>query len=417
MDINNLTSGERETLMYEVLMVLRTSIPNVTRPSSILINQNQPMTVDDKGSYFDVTAYVRAVDFSGKYLFLGPYFFKANRKGTGWEVSDPHFDCGIDGCFYDIVGFEGSHMKVYNNMVTIDERPVYFAECEGATLREPTENDPGVMIYHMKDGSFIPFYWDNTTQNTTFMERLLEISDLMITTAGKEADAKAAKEAAAAARAAARPAFARQQLAPAKQEAPAAEAPKEAPQKDAFARPAAKSPFSSKTMDDMFIKDEAPETVERPHAFGKTLASTRAAEPEEPAKPAEAPAASPFTRPAARPAAPEPEKEPEKKSPFVPLKNVTPEMEKPKPFDGPGITDAYVPEWSKPQQPAATDDKEPEIKPMTAESLSHLDDWKPYKSRVVIAPEEEVEKYRRLLSIGAITQEEFNLKKKKLLGE
>ena len=54
---------------------------------------------------------------------------------------------------------------------------------------------------------------------------------------------------------------------------------------------------------------------------------------------------------------------------------------------------------------------------MTAESLSHLDDWKPYKSRIVTTPEAEIEKYRKLLSIGAITEDEFEIKKRQLLGD
>ena len=53
---------------------------------------------------------------------------------------------------------------------------------------------------------------------------------------------------------------------------------------------------------------------------------------------------------------------------------------------------------------------------MTAESPSHLDDRKKVRS-VVSSPEEEVEKYKRLLSIGAITADEFELKKRQLLGD
>ncbi len=53
---------------------------------------------------------------------------------------------------------------------------------------------------------------------------------------------------------------------------------------------------------------------------------------------------------------------------------------------------------------------------MTAESLAHIDDLKPVRS-VVSSPEEEVEKYRRLLSIGAITADEFELKKRQLIGD
>ena len=43
MNINMLNSAERETLLLEVLTVLKTSIPNITRPGSVLINQAQMM--------------------------------------------------------------------------------------------------------------------------------------------------------------------------------------------------------------------------------------------------------------------------------------------------------------------------------------------------------------------------------------
>ena len=411
MDINNLTSGERETLMFEVLMKLRTCIPNVTRPSGILMNQNQPMIIEEKGNLYNITANIRAVDFAGKYLFLGPFYFSAKKKGDVWDVSDPRFDSGIDGCYYDIVGYNGSHLKFYKNMVTIDEEPVMFDACDGATLKEPADGQPGIVIYHMKDGSFHPFYWDLTTQNTTFMERLLEISDLMISTANKEAQAAEAKAQAAAARAAARPNFSR----------PAAAVSENSPFK--------KQTFSSRTMDP--IQDEDHDNVEKPHAYGRTLKSIRPEKVEEPEqkKPDAKPVASPFMPkpeedtsdspflPDDRPKRPEAPKE--TKSPFVPLKNVTPEMEKPKKPEGPAIVDTYIPEWHKPYDRAeyeAQQEKEPEIKPMTAESLSHLDDWKPYKSRIVTTPEAEIEKYRKLLSIGAITEDEFEIKKRQLLG-
>ena len=404
MDINNLTSGERETLMFEVLMKLRTCIPNVTRPSSILMNQNKPMTVEEKGSEFKVSAHVRAVDFTGKYLFLGPYYFEAKKNGSGWDVSDPMFDCGVDGCYYDIIGTNGSHLKFYRDMVTVDEKAVMFADCEGATMREPSEEQPGIVIYHMKDGTFTPFYWDSTTQNTPFMYRLIEISDLLISKiaqAAKEAEEKAAKLAA---RAAARPDFSKRNTAAAVSDAGSE-----------TAKP--RSPFSSRTMDP--IAEEQHDSVEKPHAYGRTLASMRPGKetaPETVAKTVEEePSDSPFL-PDTRAKRPEPQPQ---KSPFKPLKNVTPEMEKPKPSEGPAIVDTYIPEWGSKPLPVAPkeEDGEPKIKPMTAESLSHLDDWKPYKSRVVISPEEEVEKYKRLLSIGAITQDEFEIKKKQLLGE
>ena len=420
MDINFLTSGERETLMFEVLMKLRTCIPNVTRPSGILMNQNQPMTVEESGDGFKVTANVRAVDFTGKYLFLGPYFLNAKKNGSGWEVSDPTFDCGVDGCYYDILGLEDSHLKFYKNMVTINEKAVMFEECEGATMREPTDEQPGVVIYHMKDGTFTPFYWDNTIQNTPFMYRLIEISDLLISKIAAEQKAAEEKAAKLAARAAARPDFAKRNAASAGTAAGASASDESGT--DTAARP--RSPFSSRTMDP--IIDEQSDRVEKPHAYGQTLASLRAGRDNAP-EPAAAPVAAPAAKPAeeAQPDSPflpdtrakRPEPQPQK-SPFKPLKNVTPEMEKPKPSEGPAIIDTYVPEWgSKPLPVAPKEDGEPKIKPMTAESLSHLDDWKPYKSRVVISPEEEVEKYRRLLSIGAITQDEFEIKKNQLLGE
>ncbi|MBR6960559.1 MAG: SHOCT domain-containing protein [Clostridiales bacterium] len=72
--------------------------------------------------------------------------------------------------------------------------------------------------------------------------------------------------------------------------------------------------------------------------------------------------------------------------------------------------------FSAPAQNVKTTEDGTVLKPMTAESLAHIDDLKPVRS-VVSSPEEEVEKYRRLLSIGAITADEFELKKRQLIGD
>ena len=345
MNINMLNSAERETLLLEVLTVLKTSIPNITRPGSVLINQAQPLNIEEKDGSYNVTVYVRAVDYAGKYIFLGPFYMNAKMIDGKWSVTDPRFDCGIDGCYYDIVGLNGIHLKFYAHMVVINEEAVYFEKCEGVTLKETDGEAPGVVMYHMKDGTKKPFYWDTTTQNPQFMEKLLQISYLMIDKAQKEAEEKAEK------------------MKDARPGGPAGPAPetitKKPPLRAPVKRPSSASPF---------------------HASAGANA--------EPAKP---------------------------KSPFVPLKNVTPDMEKPAPFDGPGILDTYIPEWSEDTPPYEPDYDAPP-RPMTAESLSHLDDRKKVRS-VVSSPEAEVEKYKRLLSIGAITADEFELKKRQLLGD
>ena len=481
MNINTLNSAERETLMIEALNALRVCIPNITRPAGVLINQNQPLDIEDKGGYYNVTMYVRAVDYSGKYLFLGPFHLTASLDDGHWNVSEPRFDPGIDGCYYDIAGANGSRLKIYRHMVAIDDMPVYFEDCSGVALRDCDGDNNGVVRFDLKDGRFKTFAWNTDTQNSVFMTKVLAICDLMINTAQQEAEAKAKTEAAKAAKQRMmRPAASATPAAPAEGSEPVPAAPVKA----APAEAPAKSPFS------------------RPAAF----ASSPAAE-----EPAPAPANSPFARPAAaatRPgfapaaqAAPEPaapettapetparpryvrqsvtpeknaDKKPEKpsatysggqrrislkssgsggihnadligihnpevdamkanreetpddfeswtpeaaKSPFVPLKNPTPDMMPPKPEPGPAITHVYVGEWGsreKDMPPVKTND-EPEIKPMTAQSLAHIDDWKPARS-VVISPEEEVAKYKRLLDVGAISQDEFELKKKQLLG-
>ena len=183
MDVNNLTSAERETIIFEVLMMLRKSIPNIVRKTGVLINQAQPVSIEEKGNEFKVTAYVRAVDYAEKYIFLGPYYLNARRKGDMWEVDEPKFDSAIDGCYYDVVGINSSHLKVYSHMVVLDEKPLYFCDCASATLSEATETQDGFIVFEMKDGTSDTFAWNLTTQNVDFMNNLKRILDIMISTA------------------------------------------------------------------------------------------------------------------------------------------------------------------------------------------------------------------------------------------
>ena len=386
MNINSLTSAERETLMFECLMMLRKSIPNITRTSGVLINQNQPISIEEKGKAYSVTIYLRAVDYASRYLFLGPFYLDAKKEAdNSWVVSEPRFDPGVDGCYYDVVGVKGSHLKIYSNMVTVDETPVYFADCENVSFKDAESGD-GFLKFNLNDGKEVVFNWNKMTQNTAFMqESLLRMCELLIGKAKDEA-VKAQEEAA------------RREARQARQ--------------GGFARPAASAQFHAFESPARTAPSPAPT---RPGsgaaAGGRTI-------PQRP--PVKRPPRNQIVqRPAENPYTPEdiPEVDlsTEGKSAFVPLKNVTPDMEKPKPFEGPGITDAYIGEWGGDEPAAAPAEENPGVRPMTAESLSHLDDWKPARS-VVSSPEQEVEKYKRLLSIGAITKEEFELKKKQLLG-
>ena len=183
MDVNYLTSAERETIIFEVLMMLRKSIPNIVRKTGVLINQAQPVSIEEKGNEFKVTAYVRAVDYAEKYIFLGPFYLNARRKGDGWEVDEPKFDSAIDGCFYDVVGINASHLKIYSHMAVLNEKPLYFYDCASATLTEATESTDGNIVFNMKDGTSDTFVWNLTTQNVDFMNNLIRILDIMISSA------------------------------------------------------------------------------------------------------------------------------------------------------------------------------------------------------------------------------------------
>lgn len=386
MNINSLTSAERETLMFECLMMLRKSIPNITRPSGVLINQNQPVSIEEKGNKYSVTIYLRAVDYASRYLFLGPFYLTAKKEAdNSWVVSEPRFDSGVDGCYYDVVGVKGSHLKIYGNMVTIDETPIYFADCEKVSFKDADSGD-GYLKFELNDGRTFDFNWNTETQNSAFMqESLLRMCDLMITKSKAEA-AKAQEEAM------------RREARMARQ--------------NQFSRPAASAALeNSQSIDAPIRKMPSPTPVATRPGSSTTPVQQRPPVRRPPRNQiVQRPPENPYT----------PEDIPEAdlgsvtKSAFVPLKNVTPDMEKPKPFDGPGIVDAYVGEWGNPSDDIPAPQEENAIKPMTAESLSHLDDWKPARS-VVSSPEAEVEKYRRLLDIGAITKEEFELKKKQLL--
>lgn len=439
MNINTLNSAERETLMIEALNALRVCIPNITRPAGVLINQNQPLDIEDKGNFYNVTMYVRAVDFSGKYLFLGPFHLTASLDNGHWVVSEPRFDPGIDGCYYDVVGISGSHLKIYEHMVAIDDAPTYFEDCEGVSLKDCDDTSDGLVRFDLKDGTFKIFKWNKTTQNSTFMTKVLSICDLMITNAQRAAAEKAAEEAAKAAKEATRaarterPSFSR----------PAASAPAALQEEKEPEAPARTAPAYTPSSNSPFAKPA--KTFTRP-------GMNRQPEKEAPAAPAEKPATenhpiggqkrislrtngSGGIRNADRIGIHNPEVDamkanreknpddfddwdniPATKSPFVPLKNPTPDMMPPKPEPGPAISHGYIGEWgSREKDMPKVTDEEPTIKPMTAQSLSHLDDWKPAKS-VVSSPEAEVAKYKRLLDIGAISQDEFEIKKKQLLG-
>ena len=451
--------------MIEALNALRVCIPNINRPAGVLINQNQPMNIEEKDGYYSVTMYVRAVDFASKYLFLGPFYLTASMDNGNWVVSEPRFDPGIDGCYYDVVGTNGSHLKIYEHMAVIDENPVYFEDCEGVSLRDCDGENDGVVRFDLKNASFKVFHWNTTTQNPVFMTKVLSICDLMIRNAQQESAADSQKEAELSAQEEAariareslmRPASTASSETAAPPERSPFDSPFEAPAKSPFAprpaaaaaarpaataRPAAARPGS-------VTEAEAPAAPERPRFIRQSVTPERPAAPkvEKPADNSQHTAERRISlktgnsggiRNADRIGIHNPEVDAKKasreatpddfdswnpepaKSPFVPLKNPTPDMMPPKPEPGPAITHVSVGKWGSREEDLArakANESDGQIRPMTAQSLSHLDDWKPYSKSVVSSPEEEVAKYKRLLDIGAISQDEFEIKKKQLLG-
>ncbi|SCW67660.1 hypothetical protein SAMN02910456_02536 [Ruminococcaceae bacterium YRB3002] len=435
MNINSLTTAQRETLILEVLNMMRTHIPNVTKPSSILINQNQPVGIEQKGVIYNVTAYLRAVDYAGQYLFLGPFYLKGKFKDGLWEVSEPRFDPQIDGCYYDVVGMNGSHLKFYDNMITINEVPVNIRECTEAVLRGDGEG-PSKVIYVRRDGTTAEFNWNNSTQNLAFMQNLIRISNLMIDLAGKEREKEEAVQARAESRAAANPVRPGFKMPPVNSARPGASLrPEAAPRPEPAARPAARpaAPAPELNPNSPFARRQRAAAEAAAVESGASAPAQSVFKRPNITSPMEQAASAPHAAPAEGPAIAQaftaksdpdspflPDtrvKRPEKevKPAFVPLQNVTPEMEKPKPFDGPSILDTYVPEWTE-DTPAVDPDEEKAIGPMTAASLANIDARKHVRS-VVSSPEEEVEKYRRLLAIGAITPDEFEIRKNQLLNK
>ncbi|MBR2524064.1 MAG: SHOCT domain-containing protein [Clostridiales bacterium] len=394
MDINSLTSAARETIIYESLMVLRKNIPNVTRTSGILINQTQPVSIEEKKGFYSVTAYVRAVDFSGKYIFLGPYYLKATPTDDGgYKVDQPRFDCGVDGCYYDVVGKNSSHLKIYDHMASIDETAVYFENCESVAYRDAEEGQDGVVRFDLHDGSFKVFTWDLSTQNTEFMYNLMCVLEDKIKRANKPAPEPSPSE------------RRRMMAAGASSGAPSNAAPAEkAEPVDPNAglkpnSPFRKTPASGKSP---FSKPAQPSETPAANSGRPGLADAEFT-------PFQPPAAerSPFAKPneSAKPA-------------FVPLKGAENEqggLSQPQ-YEGPAIAAGPIIEPTVRMGKIEDEIPDGAPKPMTAESLAHLDDWKPYKSRVVTTPEIEIEKYKKLVAIGAMTQDEFEVKKRQLLG-
>ncbi len=449
--------------MIEALNALRVCIPNINRPAGVLINQNQPMNIEEKDGYYSVTMYVRAVDFASKYLFLGPFYLTASMDNGNWVVSEPRFDPGIDGCYYDIVGTNGSHLKIYEHMAVIDENPVYFEDCEGVSLRDCDGENDGVIRFDLKNASFKVFHWNTTTQNPVFMTKVLSICDLMIRNTQKESTKDLQQEAELSAQEEAARIARESLMRPASTASSATAAP---PERSPF-EPAVKSPFASRpaaaaerpaerpaerlaaaTRPGSAAEAGVPAAQERPRFIRQSVTPERPASSrvEKPADNSRHTAErrislktgnSSGIRNADRIGIHNPEVDARKanreatpddfeswtpepaKSPFVPLKNPTPDMMPPKPEPGPAITHVSVGKWGSREEDLArakANESDGQLRPMTAQSLSHLDDWKPYSKSVVSSPEEEVAKYRRLLDIGAISQDEFEIKKKQLLG-
>ena len=344
-------------------------------------------------------------------------------------------------------------------MAVIDENPVYFEDCEGVSLRDCDGENDGVIRFDLKNASFKVFHWNTTTQNPVFMTKVLSICDLMIRNTQKESAKDLQKEAELSAQEEAARIARESLMRPASTASSATAAP---PERSPF-EPAVKSPFASRPA------AAAERPAERPAATTRPGSAAEAGVPAAQERPRfirqsvtpERPASSRVEKPAdnsrhtaerrislktgnssgirnadrigihnpevdARKAnreatpddfeswTPEPAK-----SPFVPLKNPTPDMMPPKPEPGPAITHVSVGKWGSREEDLArakANESDGQLRPMTAQSLSHLDDWKPYSKSVVSSPEEEVAKYRRLLDIGAISQDEFEIKKKQLLG-